>query len=73
MFIDRVVEIAVTMPSSQQLATPTLPSTNTPALTPPVFGVFNKKPQAKSQQASFLGGAASPSPQNLGQKTLLGA
>lgn len=59
--------------SPQQLAVPQLPSTNTPALQMPVFGTFNSKPKAKSQQASFLGGAASPGASNLGSKTLLGA
>lgn len=59
-------------PDTKQLATPTLPSTDTPALQMPVFGSFNAKPKAKSQQATFVGSAASPSPQNLGSKTLLG-
>jgi hypothetical protein len=62
----------MTPDSSKQLAAPTLPSTDTPALTPPVFGSFNAKPKAKSQQATFVGSAATPGKQNLGSKTLLG-
>jgi len=40
---------------------------------PPVFGeIQGKRPQRKSQTASFLGSTATPTSGSLGQSTLLG-
>ena len=61
----------MTIPSTPQQA---ISTPNAPAL-PPVFASMpqNRKPQAKSQQTTFLGAGTLPSMQQSTQKTLLGA